>query len=288
MSIEIKGFVESKRELLRQAQDDLCEERIGLMEPKDGLGTFYAEFEGKIVGVMSLFNNSLHAHFYHLEIAIPADDKSTHIALMSHMLGVKRDYKPLQITLNQPELASYQWFIERYKFDLAISCECPWLDSFIAPDYAPVAGLEIMRASELTPEQASALRHHRIEGYIKTHYWSPALPAKHPNWSSTDLDVQSLQLSMVALLNGKVVANSDAHIYDSEIWLGWGWHAPVVEQQNVAIWAQMLAAQWPDLQQLNTKIRGEYDSSDWFAAIKRSFFVESKKDAYVILQQSQF
>ena len=183
-------------------------------------------------------------------------------------------------------------FLRSHHFDLVVVCDCPEiciegsLSKLIQSTLPP--NVRIVTQNNLNSREQVKVRQFRIDGYIKTHFWSPPIEREQDAWSCTDQSSEEKSISWVAFYNDEILLTSDSSLIDGEFWLSWGWHNEnlVSAELLTQVWKHVLRLQLTECTALSRKLIGEFDSTDRFAQFKRKLLVEKAPDRWNILQQN--
>lgn len=237
--------------------------------------TVYLEQDGEVLGIASLFHNAFHPQFLKLQFAVDTSKDRLVTTLYQALLKSLPVPPPrLSLHVTESDAGNLADFLASHQFHLVIKTECPQIDLAKSLErlsrHRLPAGYLLKNYSELNQAEASALRKFRLDGYVKTHFWSPPLSLDSPAWQETDLNAEDQKLSWVVYRDSAIVLCSDAHLEDDAVYLGWGWHHDTFESlpEFKSIWSSVLARQLEDCQRLGKPLIGEFDSLDTYGQYK--------------------
>ena len=289
--MKVVYFNENKRDKLRIFQDKYQLIRIPLYEATSQVGeTLYLEENNFILGIISIVKNAFHPKFERIYFAI-RDKNNEVMKLLYESLVAKRSEKDslLQVMFNESEISEQQLFIKEYGFSLVVTCECPEIDVQQSLNLFHNGDLpdefRMVRYSQLTHNEKSMLRIFRLNGYVKTHLWSPPVNIDDDIWHETDLSPKSEDISWAVFKGKRLILCSDAHIGEGDIWLGWGWHEDECEDLLIEIWSKVLYQHLIYCQLSKYRLFGEFDSTDKYAQMKSKLLCHLTKDTTLIYQQ---
>lgn len=286
-------FEESARERLNVFQDSYELDRIPLCEPNSPYGeTLYIENRGKILGVASAVKNGIHPKFDHLYLSVSGWDQEITTILLE---GLKRhrgkEANPLQILIKEADVEKQKLFTDSQDFSLILTCNCPKIDTNRSIDKLlstelPTS-LRFTRYSQLNKNERDKLRKFRLNGYVKTHFWSPPTDLNDDVWSHTDRKPEEEDISWAVFNSDNLILCSDGIYFNDSIWLGWGWHGDELDDDPylLSIWSHVLYLQLLDCQRLEKSMYGEFDSTDKYGQVKSKLLLHLTKDIKYIYQE---
>jgi hypothetical protein len=291
--LKITLFRDSEREKLLAFQKVYSHEPIRLLEKGMNRGhTVYLEQNGEVQGIATLYHNAFHPHFEHIQFALNLHN-TQQLTVLYHALleQISEPFPRLSIHLSTADAKVLEKFLEHHRFAPVITTACPRIDlehslRQFSKFHFPV-GYRLNSYDQLNFEEAERLRHFRLKGYAKTHFWSPPLNIEHPYWQEADVEKENQHLSWVVLKDQAIVLCSDAHREDEALYLGWGWHDDVYtghpELQN--LWATVLKYQVKAAQDLKVDLIGEFDSLDVYGQYKSALLTHLTEDNYFTYHQ---
>ncbi|SHO55023.1 hypothetical protein [Vibrio quintilis] len=198
---------------------------------------------------------------------------------------------PLQIRVNQGDAVNLSSFFKTHDFSLTLQNECPQINiekslQNRTKQNVP-AEFHIKKYSDLNTTESDLLRKFRLSGYVKTHFWSPPVHVGSDIWKHTDLTHHDKQISWAVLKGNQIILCSDAHLYDDEVWLGWGWHNDSDEYTGAIhqLWSKVLRLQLRFCQNSGKALFGEFDSLDKYGQFKSRLLVHQTQNTSYIYQQ---
>lgn len=292
--MKIRHFQADERENLLAFQKAHHFEPIRLLEKGVNTGhTVYLEHKKEVLGIATLYHNAFHPQFENLQFAVDLHNTRRVTTLYQTLLQALTPPLPrLSLLLRVSESQVLKSFLKHHNFVLAITTACPHIDlesSLIhLSQYRFPTGFHLKNYSQLNPEEAEKLRQFRLNGYVKTHYWSPPLSIESPYWQETEIDGENQNFSWVVFKDDTLVLCSDAHFEGGNLYLGWGWHddAYATHPELKNLWATVLRSQVKAAQSLQAQLIGEFDSSDVYGQYKSALLPHHlSEDNYCIYQQ---
>lgn len=248
--------------------------------------TIYLENDNEILGIVTTYYNDFHPNFLKLQFAVDTSNELFVNELYQGILKSNSSSHTFSIHLNEKDSKQLEVFLERNNFKLVLKTEFPKINiekSFEnLSNYSLPNGFVLKKYKDLNENETKELRNFRLKGYVKTHFWSPPLSIEHPYWDETDLDDESKNISWVVYKNNNIVICSDAHIENSCVYFGWGWHDDTYDDfsELKSLWATVLYKQLDFCKKNNKTLIGEFDSSDKYGQYKSSLLVHLTEENY--------
>jgi len=217
---------------------------------KRATNLFVAKDEGKIVGAGGLFTNSLHAKIPKAAIAVESEyrrkglGQKIHQAILQSQPGIPLGIDGCCYDNNSTAIS----FLTQLEYRPYLDCVIPLIDTAADfPRFDEHKNLTLLNFNQAVASgiEMSAILKYLVDKYFESHEWSPVTISKDsPDWEEIAFWGIDNELSLVGLIDGRIVSASTASVDGDVLQIQWPFASASTISEETSLLMSILARQF--------------------------------------------